>query len=184
MRNHVISLVAAVLASCAADPDLPSSREEALEAAASNSAVVEVDPTPGAIASFELHGGAPLWAGDPDDRDADGVPAAVDLNDLDDSIGALETEVPCDGIDQDGDLVDPCPPDVDGDGVRSDHDCDDLDAAVSPLAPEIRCDGLDQNCDGFDDCDRDGDGALDRDDPDPDDPDVTPPRLMGLERER
>ena len=140
----------------------------------------EVRATAGAQRSFAVVGEDPVWPGNPDDLDGDGVSVAVDLDDTDDSIGALESEIPCDGRDQDGDGLDICSPDVDGDGARSDHDCDDLDAAIGPLAPEIRCNGLDENCDGVDDCDRDGDGVLDREDPDADDPGVLPPVEIGL----
>lgn len=108
-----------------------------------------------------------------DDLDADGVLADVDPDDENGLVPGLE--VPCNGVDEDGDGIDACPPDADGDGVRADLDCDDGDPGVSPIAPDIHCDGIDENCNGFDECDRDADGALDQDDPDPDDPDVRAP---------
>lgn len=106
-----------------------------------------------------------------DDLDGDGVVAE---NDMDDENRVLPAafEVPCNGVDDDGDGLDACSPDLDGDGVRADLDCDDGDSGTSPLAPDLHCNGVDENCNGFDECDRDEDGTLDRDDPDPDDPDV------------
>jgi hypothetical protein len=112
----------------------------------------------------------------PDDLDGDGFSAELDLDDENPFAHPGAEEIACNGIDEDGDAVDPCPPDADGDGAREDRDCDDLDRGIQPLALEIRCDGIDQNCDGRDDCDRDVDGVFDDQDPDPDDPLVRPSR--------
>ena len=111
----------------------------------------------------------------PADLDGDGWRAEIDPDDEDDAIHPGADDVPCDGVDQDGDGRDPCTPDLDGDGYRAAQDCDDSDADVNPLAAETRCNDEDENCDGFDDCDRDADGILDRVDPDPDDPEIGPP---------
>lgn len=160
-------LVLGFLVACA-DPagSAPRARHEALEEAADrpDEGQAQVDGV------GELRTNA-----DPNDLDRDGVPVEADLDDLDELVGAQRTEIPCDGIDEDGDLVDPCPPDVDGDGVRGEADCNDLDPDVGPAAREVWCNGRDENCNGVDDCDRDGDGLRDGDDPDPDDPAVVLP---------
>src|SRR5262245_23900780 len=82
-------------------------------------------------------------------------------------------EIPCNGVDEDGDGFDFCLGDADGDGVPAPLDCNDLDPNISPLAEEILSDCIDENCDGVDDCDRDGDGVLDAQDCAPDDPAIT-----------
>jgi hypothetical protein len=60
------------------------------------------------------------------------------------------TEIPYDGIDQDGDGMDLV--DVDGDGYASTlgggDDCNDRDASVRPGAADTRRDGVDRDCDG------------------------------------
>lgn len=104
------------------------------------------------------------------DEDGDGVRTGLDLDDLDPDVGAVSDEIPCSGVDEDGDGVDPCPADMDGDGARADVDCDDLDATRGPFAVEARCNDEDENCDGWDDCDQDEDGLLDWADPDPNQP--------------
>ena len=63
---------------------------------------------------------------------ATAFPAEADLDDLDELIGRQLPEIPCDGIDQDGDLADVCEIDVDGDGAAGDWDCDDLDPEIGP----------------------------------------------------
>lgn len=117
----------------------------------------------------------------PDDIDGDGSVTADDPDDNDPRVYPGAPDIPCDGLDEDGDGEDFCPPDEDGDGFRGESDCDDRDGTIGPLAPELRCDGIDQNCDGQDDCDSDGDGALDAVDLDPADPDVSlPPPGPGI----
>ncbi len=124
---------------------------------------------------------------DPDDADGDGVIAADDCDDLDETVypGAVEV---CDGVDNNCDGVadegveSEWWYDLDGDGyggssaslqacdapdgyVELGNDCDDNDPAVNPGAPED-CNGLDDNCDGQADdgatsiwyTDADGDG--------------------------
>jgi hypothetical protein len=116
------------------------------------------------------------------DRDGDGVPAAADCDDRDETIG--------EGItwyrDADGDGY--------GDPERSRQacsqqdgwvpragDCADTDPQTHPGASERWYDGWDQDCDGSDDYDRDGDGhaASDHggDDCDDDDEEVHPGAL-------
>ncbi len=62
------------------------------------------------------------------------------------------TEIPYDGIDQDGDGVDLV--DADRDGFPSTLalglDCNDRDSTVNPWAWDARGDGVDSDCDGLD----------------------------------
>lgn len=164
--QEMIPLLAATLltGACARDGGGVDTRSQALE---------EAPPEERAPEPIEIVGEAGPEP-NPADMDADGVPADVDLDDLEETIGAVLPERVCDGIDQDGDGHDACPVDEDGDGVAAERDCDDLDRHVSPLAREVWCDGLDQNCNGVDDCDRDGDGLRDTDDPEPDIADAEP----------
>ena len=76
------------------------------------------------------------------DADGDGVPACVDCNDSDPTVGLKS--------------------DLDKDGVTAcTGDCDDLDPAQFPGNKEI-CDGKDNDCDGqADNLDSDGDGVTD-----------------------
>jgi hypothetical protein len=166
MNRLVLLNCVAVLIACTTPSPGASRHRQGLE-------IDDADP-PAVEAPIAVVGEAG-WGGDPTDLDRDGVPVGLDLDDQDELAGATVGEIPCNGLDEDGDLADACPVDADGDGVSSDLDCDDLDGRVSPLAPEIRCNDADENCDGLDDCDRDGDGFLDRSDPAPDDPAVGPP---------
>lgn len=109
------------------------------------------------------------------DADGDGFTRIEDQDDENPFAHPGAYEMPCNGVDEDGDTVDDCPADADGDGVSVTHDCDDLDVRIGPFMSEVPCDGVDQNCDGRDDCDRDEDGVDDADDLDPDDPNVRLP---------
>jgi hypothetical protein len=163
-------ILLSLLGACADPaPPAPPIRHEALELAREEA--IDVEPVGQVDGEGEIRG-----ARDPNDLDRDGVPAEADLDDLDELIGRQLPEIPCDGIDQDGDFADACEVDVDGDGAAGDWDCDDLDPEIGPGAREVRCNGEDENCNGADDCDRDGDGLRDVDDPGPDDPAVAMPR--------
>lgn len=94
------------------------------------------------------------------DHDRDGFTSDVDCNDEDEGSFPGNSEVLCDGVDQNCDGVDLCFLDEDLDGSASNLDCDDHDPARFPAAVDASCDGVDQNCDGWDACDRDGDGYV------------------------
>ena len=125
------------------------------------------------------------------DVDGDGVPAGIDCNDDDATVGAASAEV-CDGVDNDCDgLVDE---DVCGDPCQSDDDCDDDDACTVDTCSSGECSytGLtrvDMDGDGLiDDCDddTDGDGVPDADDCDPNDASIgagTPEACDGLDND-
>lgn len=106
------------------------------------------------------------------DFDADGFTAPTDCDDHDYAAypGAVESR--CNGVDEDCNGADLCPPDVDGDGIAADGDCDDQDRARSPLLTEIECNGVDEDCSGHDLCDVDGDGFANTSDCNETDPSV------------
>jgi hypothetical protein len=161
--------IAAATGGCARR-DVAGDRELSLEVA-EEEARADVDPR-------DIGHGV---AGSPDDQDRDGVPEDLDLDDRDELIGPVLREVECDGLDQDGDLVDRCPLDADEDGAPASHDCDDLDPTIRPGIADVGCNGVDENCNGVDDCDRDGDALRDVDDPEPDVP-RDPPAPPDLRR--
>lgn len=92
------------------------------------------------------------------DEDADGVPIGQDCNDHDPYTYPGAKEMRCDGVDENCDGEDYCPPDMDHDGFSPPADCDDRDPNRNPRAAEIFCNAVDENCNGIDDCDADGDG--------------------------
>lgn len=165
MKRYFFVFGLPVLLSCW-DADVPGPSERELPMNAVEPPEV-LETEPGALRTEAARYEVVFDAVDDGDRDADHVPARLDADDDDPDVGAPAIEIPCSGLDEDGDGFDHCPPDLDGDGARADVDCDDLDVARHPFAPEDRCNGEDENCDGWDDCDQDGDGIFDRADPDP-----------------
>ncbi|MEE2827733.1 MAG: DVUA0089 family protein [Myxococcota bacterium] len=81
------------------------------------------------------------------DADGDGVPADQDCNDGNAGLFPGNTEIACDGYDQDCDGLDLLQ-DLDGDGVDCDTDCDDSNPFISPTEPEVPGNGEDDNCNG------------------------------------
>jgi len=155
MTTHALISFVALASACELQTASPESRSLALAQEADIDLLEE-----GAVDAFRA---VPIEVILPDvvDRDGDGFAAAADPDDDDPRAFPGAPEVPCDGLDQDGDLIDDCPPDLDGDGVRANLDCDDGDPGVQPFAVEIRCNGLDENCDGVDQC-PDDDEVVDR----------------------
>jgi len=108
----------------------------------------------------------------PDD-DGDGWTVADgDCDDGDADVNPGETEVPCDGVDNDCFQATEDAPDHDEDGYTTCEECDDSNSETNPGAPELVCDGIDNDCDPSteDEPDTDGDGSsicLDCDDDDP-----------------
>lgn len=181
MNNPIAYLTLPLVVAACVDRAPPSAgrHDEALDVA---DEAGEVEVLAGV---HEVHGrGESRSAGDPGDLDQDGVPAEADVDDFNELVGAPRPEILCDGVDQDGDLADPCSVDVDLDGAVGEGDCDDLDPAIGPHAREIWCNGRDENCNGTDDCDRDGDGLRDVDDPAPDDGDAAIPGDDRIDRWR
>ena len=116
--------------------------------------------------------GYAAFDGDCDDADATVNPGAAEICD------GLDQD--CDGVADDGLVLNDYYPDGDGDGygnpagvavndcaappghVQNDGDCDDGDASVHPGAAEGACDYIDNDCDGAlhgDEVDDDGDGV-------------------------
>ncbi|MDP7114999.1 MAG: putative metal-binding motif-containing protein [Myxococcota bacterium] len=81
----------------------------------------------------------------PEDADSDGYTVEVDCDDHDETIHPGADD-PCDGTDQDCDLVDGSDEDTDG-WSTCDDDCDDGDDQVHPTAVETN-NGVDDDCDG------------------------------------
>lgn len=91
-----------------------------------------------------------------DDLDADGYsPADGDCDDDNAAVYPGQTEIYCDGVDND--CADGDDDDIDGDGSLCDDDCDDNDATVYPDAEDPCGDGEDSDCGGELECDCDGD---------------------------
>ena len=82
------------------------------------------------------------------DRDADGINAPIDCDDLRADVHPGAGDVPDDGVDQDCAGGDATNPDRDGDGFLRPEDCDDSRAKVNPGATEIPGNRRDDDCDG------------------------------------
>ncbi len=89
-----------------------------------------------------------------------------DCLDTNPNVNPGETEIGCNGLDDDCDPSTIDGTDDDGDGYSLCpgplQDCNDNDNTVYPGATEIPCDGIDQDCSGSDltNLDADGDGAI------------------------
>ncbi len=83
-----------------------------------------------------------------------------DCDESDPNVNPGETEVACNGKDDDCNPNTPDQPDEDGDGYSCEGDCDDTDPNVNIGMTEIPCDGIDNDCDPLtaDGPDEDGDG--------------------------
>lgn len=111
-----------------------------------------------------------VWRGDgvclsdpppANDHDRDGFTSDVDCDDEDEASFPGASETLCNGVDENCDGSDFCPPDEDGDGSMANVDCNDHDPLIYPYSPnDTTCDGVDQDCNGFDACDLDGDGVF------------------------
>ncbi len=95
-----------------------------------------------------------------EDQDGDGwTNTEGDCDDTDPDVHPGQSEIECNGVDDDCDVGTADGPDEDGDTYTTcpepaeDHDCDDTTAEVHPGHEEICGDGLDNDCDGtMNDC--------------------------------
>ena len=98
-------------------------------------------------------GGPPPPPVDPNDQDGDGIPTAIDCDDLDPANFPGNVEMldgrdnDCDGVADDG--IVGANFDADGDGYTVEAgDCNDANATVNPGAMEVVDNFLDDDCDG------------------------------------
>ena len=82
------------------------------------------------------------------DRDADGLLAPIDCDDLRADVHPGAGDTPDNGVDEDCSGADATNPDRDGDGFQRPEDCDDARAKVNPGAQEVRGNKRDEDCDG------------------------------------
>jgi hypothetical protein len=82
------------------------------------------------------------------DRDADGLLAPLDCDDLRADVHPGAGDIPDNGVDEDCAGGDATNPDRDGDGFQRPEDCDDARASVNPGAREVRGNKRDEDCDG------------------------------------
>ncbi|MEL6342125.1 MAG: MopE-related protein [Myxococcota bacterium] len=106
-----------------------------------------------------VQGGAVyVYPGDGIDEDGDGVLAANDCDDADDTVGervTLYADADGDGFGSASNTIVDCPGEA-GFSTNS-ADCDDTTDRIFPDAPDACGDGIDQNCDGIGSADGDED---------------------------
>ncbi len=133
-------------------------------------AFVVVESLDTALPAFEIE--LNLYCSACADNDSDGYdgynrlfcPDGTDCNDDNAAVHPNSPESPCNGIDEDCDLVDDCDEivcvdnDMDGfynhdaNACPTGTDCNDSNVDFNPGATDIECNGVDENCDNIDWC--------------------------------